>query len=113
MMHTGNELESIRDIGAQNERTKLAWTRTVLSLVATGLLVGREANLDEPTFGIVIALGTTSISASIVVLAWHRYRYAANRPSVVRPPISGIAALLICLAVVSTGIASGWFALTS
>jgi uncharacterized membrane protein YidH (DUF202 family) len=51
----------------QYERTLLAWRRTALSLVATGLLVGHLASRDQGSATLAITLVGTS---GIVAFVW-------------------------------------------
>lgn len=45
------------DPGLQNERTRLAWQRTVLSTTACSLVIARLVGITSWQLGVVIALG--------------------------------------------------------
>jgi uncharacterized membrane protein YidH (DUF202 family) len=61
---TGSSAEKAHD---QVERTLLAWRRTALSLVATGLLVGHLAGRDHSR----AMLGLTLVgTAAVVAFVW-------------------------------------------
>jgi uncharacterized membrane protein YidH (DUF202 family) len=63
------------DAGLANERTALAWTRTALSLAASGALIvrlGVENDLTLP--GVVIGAGLLVFAAGIWFYGAHAYR---------------------------------------
>ena len=55
------------DAHDQYERTQLAWRRTALSLVATGLLVAHLAARDT---GSVALVATLSATTAVVAFVW-------------------------------------------
>lgn len=66
------------DAGLQNERTGLAWQRTMLSGLACGLLVARLLAGVSPTLAIItgtFALGTTAVFGGV---ALRRFRLNAR-----------------------------------
>ncbi len=56
---------------AANERTFLAWVRTVIAIVGFGLVVARLGNLDTPLWSEVVLLGVGTV---VVLLAFLRMR---------------------------------------
>jgi uncharacterized membrane protein YidH (DUF202 family) len=57
----------VEDPRDQYERTQLAWRRTALSLVATGLLVAHLAARDV---GSVALVATLTATAAVVAFVW-------------------------------------------
>lgn len=67
------------DPGLQNERTTLAWSRTIMSAYGAALIIGRLL-LDRATaLAVVLAAGSTVLVAVLGVLAWRRYRLSDAR----------------------------------
>ena len=68
--------ERTYDPGAQNERTRLAWQRTVLSLTVTGLVAGRLlASRHAPA---AVALATLTLLGWLGITLLLRARYRAS-----------------------------------
>jgi uncharacterized membrane protein YidH (DUF202 family) len=63
--------------GAQNERTRLAWIRTSLSIAGTGLPTTRLAVHLGFGFMAVEAMLALCASIGLIALSWHRYRRGA------------------------------------
>ncbi len=66
------------DQGAQNERTRLAWQRTLLSMAVCSLVVARLTATRAPVAGLCIALATVALGAVLATRARHRYRAAES-----------------------------------
>lgn len=66
--------DRVWDLGLQPERTSLAWTRSLLSLLATGAVLIRLLALERAgvALGAAAVLGTAL--AALLVLAARRYR---------------------------------------
>ena len=66
--------ERTYDPGAQNERTRLAWQRTVLSLTVTGLVAARLLATRHAPFAVVLAALTLLGWFWITLVLRVRYR---------------------------------------
>lgn len=93
--------ENLYDVGAQNERTSLAWTRTGLSMLLGVVLAVR---LTADGLGMVAALFAVAAVPAVVgllVLASSRYRTAHLALHAGTPLPSGrlpaLAAAVVCL----------------
>ena len=93
------------DRGAQNERTALAWRRSILSFAGLGLVDARVALQDNFRIAIVITTGTLAI-VGILLIAHHR-RYRANQVAIGdgRVRTDGALPALTAAAVVALGLA--------
>ncbi len=69
---TPNKDPDIR-FGLANERTFLAWGRTCLTLVATGLVVARILGPDDD-LAVIAGVALTVIGAVLAVLAFRSYQ---------------------------------------
>jgi uncharacterized membrane protein YidH (DUF202 family) len=67
------------DPGLQNERTALAWRRTILSAYGAALLIGRLLLDRAPVLAIALAACSTLLVAGIGARASLRYRVADAR----------------------------------
>lgn len=94
-------MSTLFDRGAQNERTRLAWQRTLLSLVVCALVVGRLVATQALLVGVAVAAVTLAAVVTLAVLSRRRYRSAdsALRGSTVRP--DGRAALVLTLLILT------------
>lgn len=81
--------EPVEEVDDQYERTLLAWRRTALSLVATGLLV---AHLAARHHGSGVLVGTLMGTASVVAFVW-----------LARGQLVGVTGLVLVLGVLLLG----------
>ena len=89
--------EDARD---QYGRTQLAWRRTALSLVATGLLVAHLAARDT---GSVALVATLSATAAVVAFVW----LSSNGRRVGAAGLALVLGVLLLGAVTLLGVATG------
>ena len=82
------------DFHDQHERTLLAWRRTALSLVATGLLVAHLAARDSGPVVLALTLGGTAAAVGYVWLSHERSVGAAGLGLVLGVLLLGVVALL-------------------
>src|SRR4029077_636246 len=75
----------IWDRGLQNERTSLAWTRSILSSFGCALLLARLAANTSWIIGAVIALAALALALAAVRVSARRYRQAASALSADEP----------------------------
>lgn len=73
------------DPGLQNERTALAWTRTVLSLLGAALVVARLAAATHLALAITLAAGSLVLGGTALYLVGRRHRRAAASLYTERP----------------------------
>ena len=81
---------TIADVGAQLERTSLAWIRTALALTAVGALIGRSAlRADDAALAYALAavVIATALTAGVSAIRSYDRRHAAMHEgrSVVSP----------------------------
>jgi uncharacterized membrane protein YidH (DUF202 family) len=67
------------DPGLQNERTALAWRRTIVSAYGASLLIGRLLLDRAPVLAVVLAAVSTLLVAAVGARASLRYRVADAR----------------------------------
>lgn len=90
------------DPGLQNERTALAWSRTVLSAYGASLLVGRLL-LDQALVLALALTGCSTVLAGVLAgLARRRYRLSDARlrrgeglPGAMLPAVTGALVLVV------------------
>lgn len=84
--------DRIADVGAQPERTLLAWRRTILASLV-GISVAMRLTFAE-LGGIALAVGTVGLLATVVawVTTTHRYRrvHEAMSTGAARLPLDGM-----------------------
>ena len=98
--------EGLFDSGAQNERTRLAWQRTLLSGLACSVLVARLLAAVSVTLAIAIGLAAVLSTAVLSLVAVKRY--AGNEVALrAHEPVSDARAhLLVTALVVLTALGS-------
>ena len=92
------------DRGLQNERTALAWQRTLLSGLACALVATRlTVPVSEP---LALATGLSALlcTAALAELSRRRFRRNARALAAHRPLADGRAPLLVTVLVVLTGV---------
>ncbi|CAA9294117.1 MAG: hypothetical protein AVDCRST_MAG48-796 [uncultured Friedmanniella sp.] len=94
------------DPGLQNERTALAWQRTLLSGLACALVVARLVGLVSVPVAVVTGIAAVVTTAALAVLA--RQRFKRNDDAVRRelPLADARAPLLLSVLVVLTAAAA-------
>ena len=91
------------DPGLQNERTGLAWQRTLLSGLTCGLLVARLLAGLSPVLAVVVGVVAVATTLGLGVVAVRRFRRNARALPVGRPiedgrPPALVTALLVLTA---------------
>jgi uncharacterized membrane protein YidH (DUF202 family) len=88
--------DKIFDLGAQLERTTLAWMRTALGLTALGVLIGRfsvDAAVPPLGFGfgaLVVVIGVTAAVSAVRSYDRREAAMRAGRPVVAPRPLLGV-----------------------
>lgn len=99
------------DPGLQNERTGLAWQRTLLSGLACGLVVARLLAPVSWAAALVTGLLAVLGTAALGVLALHRFRRNDAAVRQQQPLADGRSPLLLTGLVTVTALAAGFFVL--
>jgi putative membrane protein len=102
----GSDPAEIWDEGLQNERTSLAWTRSILSCFGCALLLARLAANTNWILGAAIALAALALALAAVRVSARRYRKAASALSAGQPLPDGTLPAIIVLLVLLTGLAA-------
>lgn len=100
------------DRGLQNERTRLAWQRTVLALVGCGLVVARLVALHWWPAGVALALLAALAGLWLgrrVTLRYRRNQGALWRRS---PLADGRAQAGVLALLLLVGVGAGWYLAT-
>ena len=99
------------DPGLQNERTGLAWQRTVLSGLGWGLLVARLLADVSPTLAILTGVLALGAAAALGWAALRRFRREARTLEAGGQPGDGRPPALAMVLLVVTGAAAGAYVL--
>lgn len=67
------------DVGLQAERTGLAWDRTALAVIATGLLLVRATTTNDQVFLAVFGLCVVTSGGALACLSAQRYEQLQAR----------------------------------
>ncbi len=92
-----------RDAGLQGERTALAWSRTVLGLVANALILLRAGIADEEFMLAAIGAVLLAAAAATQAFAMHRRRSLIHAVIPVAPPPVALMALAAMTAAAGVG----------
>jgi len=99
------------DRGLQNERTALAWQRTVLSGMACALVAARLLALVSWPWALVTGAAAVGCSAALAAMGRRRFR-SNSRALVAHTPLADARApLLVTLLVVLAGLSAALFVL--
>jgi len=102
--------DTVADVGAQLERTSLAWIRTALALTAVGALIGRSAlRAAEPPSALALSaiVIATGLTAGVSTVRSYERRHVAMREgrSIVSPgPLLSVSATLTVASIATLGI---------
>lgn len=92
------------DPGVQNERTRLAWQRTTLSVLAGNLIIARLVSTGSLVLGLTIGAAAAVVTGFLGYLSIRRYR-RANAQLHARSPIGdGWQNLLVVVLVLLSGV---------
>ena len=94
-MRTGEGPRAPWDPGLQNERTRLAWQRTLLSGLTCGLLVARLLASVYPALALGVGVAAVAVTAALGALAIRRFRRNARALRAGRPIEDGRPAALV------------------
>lgn len=112
MARSARPVGPVFDPGLQNERTRLAWQRTSLSLTTTGLIASRLLAVDH--LAAAVAMAALTLAAWIWVTLSLRSRYRTSHAALVagRPLPGGQAHVAMSALVVLVGLTSLGFLLS-
>lgn len=94
------------DPGLQNERTALAWVRSVLALLAVSLIAARVAVDDRPVLALILAGVALAVSAVALRYSYRRYRTARTALFAAGALPDGRAPLAVTALVVVLGVSA-------
>jgi uncharacterized membrane protein YidH (DUF202 family) len=94
------------DDGLQNERTALAWSRSVLSCLGCGALLARLFADRYPAAAAVLLAGELVLAASLSYLWRRRYHSAAKALHAGHHLPDGVLVALVSATVAATGVAA-------
>jgi putative membrane protein len=101
-----SEPAEIWDEGLQNERTSLAWTRSILSCFGCALLLARLAANTSWILGVGLAFAALALGLAAVRVSAHRYRQAASALSAGDPLPDGTLPVILVALVLLIGMAA-------
>lgn len=101
------------DRGLQNERTALAWQRTLLSGLACALVAARLLALVSWPAALLTGLAALGCTAGLAAVGWDRFRSNARALAAHTPLADARAPLLVTVLVLLTGLAAALFVLGS
>ena len=99
------------DVGLQNERTGLAWQRTMLSGLACGLLVARLLAGVSLTLAVVAGVVTLGAATAFGAVALRRFRLNARALAGDRPLDDARTAALAAALLAATSLAAAAYVL--
>ena len=100
------------DRGLQNERTALAWQRTLLSGLACSLVAARLLAFVSWPAAIVTGLAALGCTAGLAVVGRDRFRSNALALAAHTPLADARAPLLVTVLVLLTGLAAALYVLS-
>ena len=101
------------DTGLQNERTGLAWQRTMLAGLVCSLLVARLLAETQPVLAVLIGLASLLGTAGLGLIAIRRFRLHGDALHAQRPIGDGRPPAMISVVVALTAIGALVFAVTA
>lgn len=101
--------DSAWDPGVQNERTRLAWQRTILATLTIGLLVARLLMPHSPLVALVVGGGAVITSTILGVRSSRRYRRNHQALHAGGLLEDGRAHVLLATAVCVAAVGAFWF----
>ena len=103
-MSTGDGSRVPWDPGLQNERTALAWQRTLLSGLTCGLLVARLLAGASPVLAVVVGVAALAATTTLGAFAVQRFRRNARSLPAGRAIEDGRPPALIAILLVLTAV---------
>ncbi len=94
------------DVGLQNERTRLAWSRTVLSGLACGLVVARLLAMASVTLAVLAGVSSLATATVIGAVSIRRFRRHGHALSAGRAVGDGRAPALAAVLLSGTALAA-------
>jgi len=108
---SGGNADRGADRGLQNERTALAWQRTVLSGMACALIAARLLALASWPAALTTGVAAVACSAALAAMGRERFRSNSRALAAHTALADARAPLLLTLLVVLTGLSAAVFVL--